>query len=380
MAHPDQQPERPAASRRDFIKRTALGAAALGLPGRSIWQPSPLASPIKRRQEERLGYALVGLGNYATYQLAPALQQTQHCYLAGIVTGTPEKAERWKAQYNIPERNIYSYDTFDEIAGNPDIDIVYVVLPNSMHAEYTIRAAQAGKHVLSEKPMAISVAECEAMIAACEAANVHLGVGYRLHFEPHNREVMRIGQEKVFGNIKAVEAGYGFRIGDPAQWRLRKALAGGGALMDVGIYAIQAARYTTGEEPVSLTAQEVKTDPEKFAEVDETLFWQMKFPSGAVSTHTTTYAAYVERLYAAAERGWVELSPAYSYGGLAGRSSQGPLNFPQVYEQALQMDDFAECVATGRKHRASGEMGLQDMKIIEAIYRAVESGGSVEIG
>ena len=119
---------------------------------------------------KKLGVALVGLGTYAAGQLAPALQQTVHCYLAGIVTGTPSKAAAWKEKYNIPDKNIYSYDNFDTIKDNPDIDIVYVVLPNSMHAAYTIRAAQAGKHVICEKPMALTVADCDAMIAACKKA------------------------------------------------------------------------------------------------------------------------------------------------------------------------------------------------------------------
>lgn len=363
-------------TRRSFLKTTALGAAALSVPSKTLWT----GSPTRRRQDDRLGYALVGLGNYATYQLAPALQETSNCYLAGIVTGTPEKAERWKEQYGIPDSNIYNYENYDEIANNPDIDIVYVVLPNSMHAEYTIRAARAGKHVMTEKPMAVSAAECEAMIAACEEANVKLGVGYRLHHEPFNREVMRIGQDKVFGDIKFLETGFGFRIGNPDQWRLKHELAGGGAMMDVGIYAIQAARYTTGEEPISVTAQEIKTDPVKFATVDETMFWQMEFPSGAISSHTTSYASRVERLFASAERGWVELSPAYSYGGLSGKTHEGPLNFPQVREQALHMDHFADCVATGRPHITTGEMGLQDMKIIEAIYQAAATGTRVEVG
>src|SRR5690606_23331209 len=123
-----------------------------------------------------------------------------HCYLAGIVTGTPAKEKQWASRYNIPEKNIYNYENFDSIALNPDIDIVYVVLPIFMHKEFTIRAAQAGKHVICEKPMAMNVRECEEMIAACTKANRLLSIGYRLHFEPYNMEMMRLGQQKVFGN------------------------------------------------------------------------------------------------------------------------------------------------------------------------------------
>lgn len=369
-------PGRAGASRRHFLKTASLGlGATLAVPG--LTRPVPAIPP--RRDQEPLGMALVGLGYYATNQLAPALQQAQRCRLTGIVTGTPAKADAWSQQYAIPRSHIYNYETFDQIAENPDIDIVYIVLPNGMHAEYTIRAAQAGKHVLCEKPMAVSVQECEAMIAACREAGVKLSIGYRLHFEPHNREAMRLGQGQVFGAVKVVEASFGFRIGNPDQWRLDKELAGGGALMDVGIYAIQAARYVTGEEPLSVTAQEAKTDPVKFREVDETLFWQLEFPSGAVAASTTTYAANVERLFATCERGWFELGPAYGYDGQRGRTSQGPMDFPIITEQTLQMDDFVDCIVNDRPSEVSGEEGLRDMKIIEAIYRAAETGDKVMI-
>lgn len=323
--------------------------------------------------------ALVGLGNYATGQLAPALQQTQRCRLAGIVTGTPAKAREWMERYGIPEGNVYNYQTYDRIADNPEIDIVYVVLPNSMHAEYTIRAAGAGKHVICEKPMAISVQECREMIEACERAGVKLSIGYRLHFEPRHQEMMRLGQQEVYGPVKFVEASFSFRIGDPNQWRLRKALAGGGAMMDIGIYAIQGVRYVTGEEPVWVYAREFKTDPEKFAEVDETIVWQMEFPGGAASASTTSYSAYVNRLYAAAPEGWFSVEPAYSYSGLAGRTSAGPMEFPEVNQQALQMDDFASCILEDRESRVSGQEGLRDMQVIEAIYQSIETGRKVNL-
>lgn len=361
-------------SRRQFIRRlSGLGVAAATVPGFSFARRS---TPPP---QQGLGVALVGLGNYATHQLAPALQETEHCHLAGVVTGTPSKAESWRQKYDIPEDNIYDYDTFDRIADNPDIDIVYVVLPNALHAEYTIRAAQAGKHVLCEKPMATSVEDCEAMIEACNEAGRKLSIGYRLHFEPHNQEVMRLGQDEILGPVKFMETSFGFRIRNPDQWRLDKKMAGGGPLVDVGIYAIQAARYTTGEEPVAVTAQSTKTQPDFFTEVEETLFWQLEFPSGAVANSSTSYAGYVERLYGAAEDGWFRLHPAYSYGRIQGTTSQGPMDFPQVNQQALQMDAFAQCILEDRESRVPGEEGLQDVKIIEAIYEAADTGARVTI-
>jgi predicted dehydrogenase len=326
-------------------------------------------------QDKNYGIALVGLGNYAEHQLAKALRLTKKCHLAGIVTGTPAKAEKWKKQYNIPDKNIYTYQTFDTIADNKDIDVVYVVLPNSMHHEYVLRAAKAGKHVLCEKPLAVSVKEGQEMIDACKRAGVKLSIGYRLHFEPFNMEAARIGQKREFGKIKFIESSFGFKAEDPTQWRLKKALAGGGAMMDVGIYAIQAARYCTGEEPVAVTAQEFKTDPVKFSDVDETIFWQMEFPSGAVSNSTTSYASDVERLFLSAENGWLELQPAYHYGPLAGKTHKGPLKLPVVNHQAMQLDDFATCLAENRDSSVNGEEGLKDLKIIEAIYKSIEGGG-----
>jgi predicted dehydrogenase len=188
-------------------------------------------------------------------------------------------------------------------------------------------------------------------------------------------EAARIGQKQEFGKVKFIESSFGFKAEDPTQWRLKKALAGGGAMMDVGIYAIQAARYCTGEEPNAVTAQEFKTDPVKFNGVDETIFWQMEFPSGAVSNSTTSYASDVERLFLSAENGWLELHPAYGYGPIGGRTHKGPLKLPIVNHQAMQLDDFATCLAENRESGVNGEEGLKDLKIIEAIYKSIMEGG-----
>lgn len=354
-------------TRRHFLRDASLGAAAI----------SPLISTACRQfsQKDKLGIALIGLGSYSTYQLAPALQQTRNCYLAGIVTGTPSKEQVWASKYNIPEGNIYNYQNFDRIAENPNIDIVYVVLPVSMHKEYTIRGAKAGKHVICEKPMALSVAECNEMIEACKKANRMLSIGYRLHFEPYNQEMMRLGQQKVYGKVVSIDCQNGFRYGgDPNAWRLKKALAGGGGMMDMGVYAIQGARYTTGEEPLFVTAREEKTRPELFKEVDETIHFELEFPSGCIARGVSSYNMNLNHLKAKAEKGDFELSQAYRYGGMVGKTPEGPMNFPQVNHQAAQMEDFAECVMRKKPTRVPGEMGMLDMKVVEAIYRSIASG------
>ncbi len=357
-------------TRRNFLKQAALSTTAIS------FAPSLASASIHLNDNtKKLGVALVGLGNYATNQLAPALQQTQNCYLAGIVTGTKSKEKKWADKYRIPNKNIYNYDTIDDIASNDDIDIVYVVLPNSMHAEYTIKAANAGKHVICEKPMALSVSECKAMINACEKNKVMLSIGYRLQFDPYHQKIIALSKQKTYGDVTYVTSQFGFKIGDPTQWRLKKGLAGGGALMDVGIYCIQAARYTYGQEPIALTAQEFKSGNPKFKEVDETVSWQMEFPDGKVSNSTTSYAFSTNHLLVSMEKAKATIQPAYGYGGLAGVVNNEVIDFGRPNQQALQMDAFSLNVKENTKSIVSGEEGLKDLKVLEAIYKSLEQGG-----
>ena len=360
-----------AASRRDFVRTLSLGLGA------SMLAPSAFAFPPERK----LGVALVGLGKYSTGQLAPALQQTKLCRLAGIVTGSPEKAAKWQQQYQIPAKNVYDYKTFDRMMDNPDIDIVYVVTPNALHAEYVVRAAQAGKHVMCEKPMATTVEDARRMIAACDKAGKQLSIGYRLHFEPHNQAMMQLGQKQVYGPIKHLITDNGFKFGNDTPWRVNKALAGGGPLMDMGIYSLQGCIYTKGQVPVSVTAKLApETGSGYFKEVEAGVDWQLKFADGTVADCRTSYAENLSgRLRAEAQNGWFELQPAFGYGGLAGSTSKndGKLNLPNINQQAAQMDDFANCVLHNKPTRVPGEMGLRDVQLLLAIYRAAETGQSV---
>lgn len=355
--------------RRPFL--TTLGAAAAAVATRAR-----AADPPPRK----LGWALVGLGSLSTHQIAPALAKSAHSRLAAIVTGTPAKAVEWQAKYQLPATHVYNYGNFDSIAANPDVDVVYIVLPNAMHEEFTVRAAKAGKHVFCEKPMANNAAECRRMIAAVKAAGKRLGVGYRCQFEPHHVECVRLAREKVLGPVRFIEGGFGFRIGDPKQWRLRRALAGGGALMDVGIYALQAARLLAGEEPVEVLAHEVKTDPVKFAEVDETVSWTMKFPSGVIASLMTTYGFGGANYFTAiADNGRFGMDPAYGYGGLRGWTSRDglPLRFPEPDHFLTEMDAFSAALREGRPFAPSGEEGLRDLLVIDAIYRSIREGRAV---
>ncbi|MFP9098211.1 Gfo/Idh/MocA family protein [Flavobacterium sp. RHBU_24] len=377
-------------SRRNFVNKlgVGLGSAAVlnALP--SFIVPPDEALPYEGK---KLNIAVCGLGIYGNL-VAKALQTSQYCTLAGIVTGTPAKAKEWKAKYNIAEKNIYNYTNFDKILSNKDIDLVYVTLPNSMHKEFTIRAAKAGKHVITEKPMATSVEDCKEMIKACSDAGVQLAVGYRLHYEPHNMEIKRLGQDKVFGPVRLVEASFAYKtydtskinetidFNDHGKWRLNKELAGGGALMDLGIYCIQASRYVQGLEPVAVTAQfGPVNNPKRFEQVEETISWQMEFPGGAIANCTTSYGYFIDRVYASADSGTFELSPAMSYGPLKGKTSKGELDLPIVNHQQAQLDGIGSVILANKKLPAhiTGEEGLKDMNIITAIYEAARTGKRV---
>ena len=358
-------------SRRDFLQR--MGASALVAPFLSEFPTQGIASPPP---DQQFRVAMVGLGSYAN-RVAEAMQACKIAKLVGGVTGTPSKIDTWTKKFGVAKENFYTYQNFDDIKNNPNIDAVYVTLPNSMHHEYVIRAAKAGKHVICEKPMSVSVKEAEEMIAACQKAGVKLYIGYRMHFEPHTKELIRMRAAGEFGKIMHVNAYMGFKSGDPTQWRLKKALAGGGALMDVGVYCINAARYATGEEPIWISAVESKTDFVKFKEVDETITWQMGFPSGVIASCATTYNFNnFERLYIVGDKGFAELSPAFGYGPIKARTHKGELVQPVAMHQTFQMDGMADCILNGTPDpNVTGEEGLKDMKVVEAIYKSIAAGG-----
>lgn len=369
----------PKFTRRSFNQTLAAGLSTIALAGFST------TACATGENKKKLGIALVGLGTYSTHELAPSLLETEHCYLAGIVTGTPEKAADWQKKYDLKPENCYDYTNFDTIAENKDIDIVYVVLPNALHADFCIRAARAGKHVICEKPMAVSVEECDAIINACVQHKVKLQVGYRLHYEPYTQEVQRMVRERTFGEVRYVSADAAYHSKtDPGQWRLNKALSGGGALMNMGVYSIQSAIYGSGMNPVAVTAQEFSTRPEYFRDTDETITAQLQFPNGAMGNVFTSHNVHANRLFTTCDNGWFELNPANNYGPLSGRTSEGrTLKFPHQRQQGLQMDGFARHLLFGDKNLAPGEMGKRDMMIVEAIYRSIAEGGkqvSLDLG
>lgn len=334
---------------------------------------------------KKLGVALAGLGSYSTHQLGPALRETKHCRLTGVITGDRAKGKKWARDYGFTEKNIFSYDTMAQLAGNPDIDVVYVVTPNALHAEHTIAAAKSGKHVICEKPMANSVAECDAMIAACKTASVRLMIGYRLHYEPNTVELIRLAREKDFGAFMRMDGANGFLMRSPksaGNWRADKKLAGGGPLMDMGVYVVQAACMAKMEDaPAAITASfGPVTRPDIFSEIEESVSWEMEFSDGAKATCLATYAESVSRFRAEAEKGWAQLGPpAFYYDTPKLTTSRGRVQLPSVNQQAAQLDGMALELLTGSPSRAPGEMGRRDLAIVEAIYYAAKSGRRVTV-
>lgn len=351
-------------SRRGFLQASSLLAASTWLRG--------TASPPADRQ---LGVALVGLGNYAKSELRPALTETKYCRLAGVVTGSEKKGRAWAHHFNFSPDSVYHYDEMDRLAEDDGIDIVYVVTPNALHAEHSIRAAQAGKHVICEKPFTISLAEADAVIAACEAAGVKLSIGYRLHFDPFHQTLRQAAVNGEWGRVESSRGAFSFPLrGRP--WRAQRSLAGGGPLMDVGVYVVQAACMVMGEEaPTWIEARELpKTRPEDFVDVEETLEWTMGFDRGVVSRGRTSYNESANMFRVECADGWGQLEPAYGYRGVALETHQGVSGLSPINQQAAQMDDFARCILEDRESIVGGWMGRRDMAIIEAIYRAAATG------
>ncbi|QIP16478.1 Gfo/Idh/MocA family oxidoreductase [Spirosoma aureum] len=361
-------------SRRNFLHTAALTSVAATIAPNALWSAT-------RSAKDKLGVALVGLGYYSTDLLAPALQKTKNCYLAGIVTGTPEKAEKWKKQYNIPDKNIYSYQTFDQIANNPDIDVVYVVLPPSMHEEYVIRAAKAGKHVWVEKPMAVTAKECQNMIDACSKNKRSLAVGYRLHHEPNTQEYVKVLRDGKIGKILMVSCSAGYYDARTNHWKQKKEM-GGGVMYDMGVYVLQGARLATGEEPIAVTAQQYTTRPDVYKNgLDETSMAQLLFPSGARAAVQTSYGMNMNFLDVTGSKGKMRIEPYSAYNGQKGIWSGGSIEHPYEvpWQQTLQMDDDAAAIMNNKPVLAPGEEGLRDIKIVEAIYAAAHSGREVKI-
>lgn len=387
-------------SRRNLLQSASSGAmtlaggsvlAATRTDARAAGRPMPKKKdePEPRlRPEQRVRWAVVGLGKLALDQVLPAFGTCKKSRLVALVSGDRQKAEQAAQQYGVNASDLYTYDNYDDIAGNKDIDVVYVILPNSLHAEYSVRASNAGKHVLCEKPMAVSHEQCEQMIQAAEKAGKKLMIAYRCQYEPCNLAAVNLIRCGEIGDVRVVVTDNG-RSADPSdpadEWRLQKTLAGGGALLDVGIYGVNGARYLTGEEPVLISAMtHSPADDPRFKEVEDVVTWEMRFPSGAIAHGSTGYSyAATSRFNVLGTKGVLTLDPATSYyeHSLRVKTGQGEREI-EIHERnqfALEMDDFSAAILKNRGVKSPGEEGMQDIRLMLAMYEAARTARPVEI-
>lgn len=350
-------------------------------------EAGPVPTPLAPNQ--RVGYAVVGLGHLSLKELLPALASCKKSKLTAIVSGSPEKLEKVGQQYDIPESSRYSYETYDEIKNNPAVDVIYIVLPNGLHHEFVIRGAEAGKHILCEKPMANTAAECRDMIAACENAGVKLMIAYRIHYQPHNRKLRSMLQNQEFGEAQFIDASNCQSSANPDHWRHHKELAGGGALPDIGLYCLNTNRFILGMEPVEVFGYMYSTPGNPlFEEVEEMMSWQMKFPNGIVANCSTHYDTHDSRYYRVlCKKGWMHIDNAYAYSGQEMKKGyaegeimyRDTMNIPANNQFGAEMDHFSDCIINDKTPFSTGYDGLQDHIIMEKIYESARSGKPVKI-
>jgi len=377
-------------TRRSFLEKAGQGLAAANALGSLLKdaRAEPLPPDELRVPDppgRKLGWAIVGLGSLAIHQILPAFSGCEKSRVVAFVSGHPDKARKLALRYGVSERNIYNYENYDSIKNNPEVDVIYIVLPNGMHAEYTVRGLEAGKHVLSEKPMATTPAECRQMIDAARRQNRKLMVAYRCRYEPYNQEAIRIARSRELGPTQMILADAGFPMGDPAQWRCNRQLAGGGSMMDIGIYALNASRYLTGEEPAEVNAMISSTpgDP-RFREVEEHVVFQLRFPSGALANCTSSYGYFHQSVFRVmGTEGRLVLDPASWYTGLRMWTERDNVinerTLPVVDHFAAEMDHMSDCVLEDKPPLTPGEEGLRDITLIQAVYEAARSGNRVKL-
>lgn len=381
----------------DLIRRRellfGLGAASIGgssfnhaIAQRAEEQPMPGNSALPESPANKTGWAIVGLGSFAIGQVIPGFADAQRSRITAFVSGSPKKASELSERFGV--ERLYDYDNFDRIIDNPSIDCVYIVLPVGLHAEYTIRALKARKHVLCEKPMASSSQECQAMIAAAKAANRQLGVAYRVHFEPTNVEAHRRIAAGELGSVRYGSADAGFDANPdypPHKWRLTKSLGGGGSMYDIGIYGLNGALFHLNAEVVEVSAiYAYPSEDPRFREVEGGLSWRALLSNGTVIQGSSSYCySYVTRHHYQGTGGALSMEPASAYYEnelVVSRSNQpkATINTGNAASQfAAQVDGFSEAARSNTQHRTPGEMGLRDIRLIEAMYKSADAGGKI---
>ena len=370
MSSQDPQPQ--SASRRRFLAAGASLGATLGL--------SKLGLAARQDDDRKVGFAVVGLGGYSMGQMLPNFKNTEHCKPVALVTGEPDtKGKKVAGQYGIDPGRVCTYDQMvDRLKDDPAVQVVYVVTPTGLHVDHVLKGFQAGKHVLCEKPMATDEHECDRMIQAGKDAGKKLMIGYRAQYEPYNLRAVEWARQGKFGPVRHVDAQISFNTGNRLTWRNDPKLnGGGGPLMDLGIYSLQAARYITGEEPTSLTATVYRPEDDKRFPpgVESRVEWTFQFPGGATATCGTAWDMAGQNMYrVVCEKGVYELEPATPYGGhwmfvVGGQGKRDEVTDIEPGNQfAAMLDHMAECVMNDKQPKTPGEEGRRDVYLMKRIY------------
>lgn len=325
---------------------------------------------------QQVGYAVVGLGRISEVAVLPAFRESKKSRLIAVVSGDARKARRLAKRFGAEDS--YTYDQMDQCLADPRVQAVYIATNNSTHAEYTLAASEAGKHVLCEKPMAPTVKDCQRMIDACRAHGVKLMIAYRKYLEPASREFKRIVRSGRLGKLKIIHSAFTFYF--PAtktrHWHLSRQLSGGGALVDVGVYCVNTVRWLLDQEPLGATGYSWSVNPRRFDEIEESIAFQLKFPGGLLMEASASFgAAQSSFLQVMGEKGWAAMNPAYAFdeerrlfGKIGGKWFEK--NFEPMEEFHLELDHLAECIQRGKNPLPDGETGKRDVAVMEAIYEA----------
>lgn len=333
-----------------------------------------------KKPERQVGYAVVGLGHFAQDAILPAFQHAENSKLVALVTGDPEKARELGERHQVP---VFGYEQFEECLALPEVEAVYIALPNSLHAEYAVRAAKAGVHVLCEKPLAPTEAECREMIRACEESDVRLMTAYRLHFEQANLSAIEAVREGKLGEPRLFTSTFSFQIQAP-NIRLERD-KGGGVIWDIGVYCVNAARYLFRAEPVEVFAFCDTSGDERFKEVEESASVTLRFPDGKLASFCVSFGAEAAASYElVGTQGRLKMENAYEYkeGIQWELTSEGKTRKGKTSKRdqiAPELLTFSDCILEGRDPEPNGWEGLADVRIISALYESARTGRPVKL-
>ncbi len=335
------------------------------------------------RQKRKVRYAVVGLGYFAQMAILPAFAHARkNSELAALISDDKTKQKKLGTRYGVEYRG--SYDEFENCLKEADIDAVYIATPNSLHREFTVRAARAGVHVLCEKPMAVTEKECKEMIRACSKNQVKLMIAYRLHFEKGNLSAMDLVQSGKLGDPRIFNSVFTMQVKDENNIRIRREM-GGGTVYDIGVYCINAARYLFSSEPIELSAMTANNGESRFSEVEEMATVMMRFPEDRLANFVCSFGGTDEGSYEViGTQGTLRMDPAYEYADelkqeIRIKGKKRERTFPKRDQVAPEILYFSDCILNNQDPEPSGLEGLIDVQIVRAIYRSAQTGKPIKL-